>query len=208
MQGQDNRDIIVGTVPFNGNRYNTAYVLEEVLQNRMGHLIFVDILRNTNRHHKYCLAFVRLSKTSQHQKFVDEFNGRVISKGITLMIKMSRSPRKEFSQEDLENDIGWYYHREYSTDQYRTDQNNSKQDINIRHATAVIEPQSNINCLEELIGLSKVNQEQVERIDTIFKALRVNENELLEATTKVAKLEKENRLLNETKKPTSISSKN
>ena len=115
MQGHDIHDIAVATVPFNGNRYSTAYALAELLHQKLeekdlrgkfGQVIYVDIPQKTNKRDEYCLAFVRLSKTEQHQYFVEEFNSRIAVNGIALIIKMSRTARKELSKYYLENDIG------------------------------------------------------------------------------------------------------
>ena len=115
MQGKEN-DILISTVPFNGNRFDTAEALAEVIyykleetswNERVGQVVMVDIPGKTNVSDKYCLAFVRLSDPSKHREFAEKFNGRITFKGMTLMIKISRSQRKELSRDYLENEIGW-----------------------------------------------------------------------------------------------------
>ena len=187
MQGYDIHDIVVGTVPFNRNRYSTAYALAELLQQnieekglrgKFGQVIYVDIPQKTNKRDEYCLAFVCLSKTEPHQNFVEEFNGRIAVYGIALIIKMSRTARKELSKYYLVNDIGWYYQRDNKIDHNNTnsDPKNNKPDSvqnkiicqkttveTLKYPTEEVKTKFNLDCLEALKGLSRVNQNQLEQ---------------------------------------------
>ena len=69
------------------------------LEEKIGKVILVDIPLKTNSNYRHCMAFVRLSNTSQHREFDSNINGRVIFKDVYLKIKLSRSPRRELSKQ-------------------------------------------------------------------------------------------------------------
>ena len=72
---QQYNDIVITQVPFCGDQFNTARILEDFLQKQMaendiakncGELSFVDIPLRTNENDNKCMAFVRFLDTSVH----------------------------------------------------------------------------------------------------------------------------------------------
>ena len=111
-------EIVVLHVPFNGDRYITARMLETFIREQLaeknltkkcGELAFVDIPFHTNEYDPKCMAFLRFQDTRVHPMFVSRFNGIYVTKSDRLTTSISTNNPMTLSSRYLQYQIAWVH---------------------------------------------------------------------------------------------------
>ena len=109
--------IVVLHVPFNGDRYITARMLESFIREQLaeknmtkkcGELAFVDIPFHTNENDPKCVAFLRFQDNRVLPKFVSRFNGIYVTKSdrLTTSIKHQQPDDPLIPLSSVPNSLG------------------------------------------------------------------------------------------------------